>query len=45
MSDKDLKGNTKRSHSLIDEELAEEYVFVIEEGIEHDFFKINFRMG
>ena len=28
-----LKGNKKRSHPLINEELAEESVFVIQEGI------------
>ena len=35
MSDNDLKGNTKRSHPVIDEDVADVYVITIEKGIEH----------
>ena len=36
MSDEALKGDINRSHFLIDEKLAEDYVFTIEEGIKHE---------
>ena len=35
MSNNDLKGNTKRSHPVIDEDIASAYVISIEEEIEH----------
>ena len=36
MSDKDLKGNTKRSHPVIDEDVAAENVFSIKEETKHE---------